>query len=79
MTKEGAEYYVLPESFKTEVLAGINFKRAIRILTDKGWLIRESGTGRDATVKKSLPGMGRVRCYQIVPPSEDPEPDGYDE
>ena len=79
MTKDGAEYYVLPESFKTEVLAGISFKRAIRILTDKGWLVRGSGTGRDATVKKNLPGMGRVRCYQIVPPREDLEPDGGDE
>ena len=77
MTKEGAEYYILPESFKAEILAGMSLKRAIRILTDKGWLVR--GTGRDATVKKNLPGMGRGRCYQIVPPREDSEPDGCDE
>ena len=62
------EYLVLPEAFKAEVIAGHNSTRAVRVLSAAGWLVRDSE--RDATVKRNLPGMGRVRCYAIRLPVE---------
>lgn len=62
------EYLVLPEAFKAEVIAGHNPTRAVRVLSAAGWLVRDSE--RDATVKRNLPGMGRVRCYAIRLPVE---------
>lgn len=57
------EYIVLPEAFKAEVIAGHNPIRAVRVLPTAGWLVRDSE--QDATVKRSLPGVGRVLCYAI--------------
>ena len=62
------EYLVLPEAFKVEVIAGHNPTRAVRVLSTAGWLVRDSE--RDATVKRNLPGLGRVRCYAIRLPVE---------
>ncbi len=64
---EGAtyEYLVLPEAFKTEICAGIDYKHAARVLADAGCL--EKGEGRNFAQNRRLPGMGATRCYVINP------------
>lgn len=59
------EYIVLPESFKTEVAKGFSERRAAKVLSDAGWL--ELGIEGRMKSRRTLPEMGRVRCYVILP------------
>ena len=56
------EYYVLEEVFKNELCQGHDWKRATRILVEKGYL--KPSTNRKSTRTESLPGIGSVRCYR---------------
>ena len=58
------EYAVLPEVFRTEVIKGFSPRRAAAVLKAAGWLRSDEDR---ATTKRDLPGMGRVRCYVLIP------------
>ncbi|MBF0283964.1 MAG: DUF927 domain-containing protein [Magnetococcales bacterium] len=60
------EYYVLPETFKTEVCAGLDERFVLRLLKDRGALLTGGEDNRFA-VKPRLHGMGPTRCYRLVP------------
>lgn len=58
-------YYVLPNSWASEVLKGLDLKRANRLLLDLGVLL----PGRDGKASRTerLPGMGSPRVYVVLP------------
>lgn len=56
-----ATFYVLPESYKNEVLAGLDRKVSTRILIEAGWL--EVGSAGKASQLVRLPGLGQKRVY----------------
>ncbi|HRN76528.1 DUF927 domain-containing protein [Ottowia sp.] len=58
------EYFVLPETFRTEVCQGFDPQAVCRVLADHDCLAAEGGR---YTVKPRLPGMGPTRCYHIKP------------
>jgi putative DNA primase/helicase len=59
------EYYVLAETFKTEVCQGFDHQAVARVLLEHGCLItREPGR---YSIKTTLPGIGPARCYLIPP------------
>jgi len=60
-------YYVLPESFRTELCKGLNLKNAIKLLRELGALERSSD-GKNS-IPYRLPGYGKKkqRCYKIIP------------
>ncbi|MDA8027550.1 MAG: DUF927 domain-containing protein [Nitrospiraceae bacterium] len=55
-------FFVLPESFKAEIIKGLNLQTATRILIDAGWLIPDPD-GTHIPQRESLPGLGRKRVY----------------
>ena len=55
-------FYVLPESFKADVIKGLNLQTAIRILIEAGWLIPDPD-GAHIPQRERLPGLGRKRVY----------------
>ncbi len=57
------KFYVLPESFKSEILSGLDRKSAIKVLVEKGWL-EPDGDGK-ATRPIRLPGLGQKRVYVL--------------
>lgn len=57
------EYIVLPEQLD-RVLEGANRKKAVKLLSEKGWLKTEEGKPQ---VRETLPGLGRVRAYVFKP------------
>lgn len=59
-------YYVLPESFKTEVCHGYDHKRAAVVLLEKGILIAGDSRNVKRRPSISLPGYGRKRCYVLT-------------
>ncbi len=61
------EYIVLPESFRAEVIKGFSPRRAAAVLRNAGWLHLSDDKN---TIKRELPGMGRVRAYVLVLPDE---------
>jgi putative DNA primase/helicase len=54
-------YYVLPETFKTQVCQGYAQQLVTKTLIESGWLEIES-SGKSAK-REYLPGIGRTRCY----------------
>jgi len=60
-------YYVLPESFRTEICKGLNYKSAIKLLRELAALERSSD-GKNS-IPYRLPGYGKKkqRCYKIIP------------
>ena len=56
------EFWVLPETFRTELCAGFDQRTATRELVDAGWLIPSAGE-RHIAQRQSIVGMGRVRVY----------------
>ena len=59
------EYYVLAETFKTEVCQGFDHQAVARVLQEHGCLVtREPGR---YSIKTTLPGVGPSRCYLIPP------------
>jgi putative DNA primase/helicase len=68
-------YYVLPEVFRAEVCKGLNLKRAIEVLKERGMLWK--GDGRNVMRKshKNLPEFANRRFYALIAPGvEDAEP-----
>ena len=65
-TENGTEFYILPESFRTEVCKGHNPKRASALLLESGLLL--PGDSRSHTRKPSfdLPEFKRRRCYTLL-------------
>ena len=63
----GTEYIILPEAFKADVVRGYSPKRAAEALRAAGWL---RVTDEKNSVRESLPGLGRVRCYVVSLPDE---------
>ncbi len=57
------EYYVLEEVFKNELCQGHDWKRAAKILVEKGYL--KPSTDHKSTRTESLPSIGPVRCYRF--------------
>jgi putative DNA primase/helicase len=57
------EYYVLRESFRTEICAGFDPKAVLRLLRDRGHLVPDKGRPFDCRAR--LPGMGPTACYRI--------------
>ncbi len=55
------KFYALPESFKSEILSGLDRKSAIRTLIEAGWL--ETDSNGKATRPVRLPGLGQKRVY----------------
>ncbi|MCL2872596.1 MAG: DUF927 domain-containing protein [Betaproteobacteria bacterium] len=56
------KYYVLPESFITEVCKGFDHKAVCKLLRARGVL----ECSKDGfKVKERLPGLGNTRCYRI--------------
>jgi len=59
------EYFVLAETFKAEVCQGFDHVAVCRVLAAHGCLsVKES---ERYTISTRLPGIGKVRCYQIPP------------
>ena len=59
------EYFVLAETFKAEICQGFDHLAVCRVLAAHGCLtVKESDR---YTVSTKLPGIGKVRCYQIPP------------
>ncbi|MBV7458781.1 MULTISPECIES: DUF927 domain-containing protein [unclassified Acidovorax] len=59
------EYFVLAETFKAEICQGFDHVAVCRVLAAHGCLtVRESDR---YTISTRLPGIGKVRCYQIPP------------
>ncbi|MDP2408078.1 MAG: DUF927 domain-containing protein [Hydrogenophaga sp.] len=59
------EYFVLSETFKTEVCQGFDPQVVARVLHEHGCL-KTQETGR-FSVSERLPGLGQARCYRITP------------
>ncbi|WP_300708601.1 DUF927 domain-containing protein [uncultured Desulfovibrio sp.] len=62
------EYFVLPESFRAEVVKGFSPRRAASVLRNAGWL--RSNDGKNSIVR-TLPELGRRRVYCITLPEDD--------
>ena len=57
------EYFILAETFKTEVCQGFDPVAVCRVLLEHGCLIPDKGRSFDC--KPRLPGLGLARCYHI--------------
>ena len=57
-------YYVLSETFKTELCSGYDSTTVARVLVDKGYM---KAQGKGLQVKARLPGLGLTNVYQILP------------
>lgn len=63
-TPDGHEFYVLTETFRTEICHGLDYRAVARALREAGALKSEAD---GATRSENLPGMGKTRCYRITP------------
>ena len=59
------EYFILAETFKTEVCSGFDYKAVARVLLAHGCLIPDKGRAFDS--RPRLPGIGNTWCYRIPP------------
>lgn len=57
------EFFVLPEVFRSELVAGFDSTWAARLLVDRG-LLRPGSDGKAQSTHR-LPGMGAKRCYHF--------------
>lgn len=68
-SSEGAdfrtEYFIQPTMFRNRVVKGFDPKRVARVLIDRGYA--RPGETWNLCPKVRLPGLGRVRCYHILP------------
>lgn len=55
------KYYVLPEAFRQEICAGLNYRTVTRALLEAGWL--EPDNQGLSYRRECLPDLGRSRCY----------------
>jgi uncharacterized protein (DUF927 family) len=62
--KDGTDYLVLPEAWKTEVCAGLDPVTVAKSLHKRGFLIGKDGKLQD---QRRLPGFANpVRCYRVT-------------
>lgn len=60
------EYFVMAETFKTEVCKGYDVQAVCAVLQEQGCLtVKEPGR---YSIKTKLPGIGPARCY-VIPPA----------
>jgi len=59
------EYFVMPETFKSEVCQGFDPQAVCRVLHSHGCLVAKEA--ERFSVKERLPGLGPSRCYRIAP------------
>ncbi len=59
------EYFILAETFRTEVCQGFDYQAVCRVLLDHGCLARDKGRPFDC--RPRLPGLGPATCYRITP------------
>ncbi len=59
------EFFILPETFKSEICKGFDHIAVCKLLKDRGILICKE-PGRYDT-KTRLPGIGPTRCYHLSP------------
>jgi len=59
------EFFILAETFRTELCQGFDFKAVARVLLDHGCLAPDKGRTFDC--KPRLPGVGLTWCYCIKP------------
>lgn len=59
------EYFVMPETFKSEVCQGFDPQAVCRVLHSHGCLVAREA--ERFSVKERLPGLGPSRCYRIAP------------
>ena len=59
------EYFVLAETFKAEICQGFDHLAVCRVLQAHGCLVVKEP--ERYSVSARLPGIGKVRCYQIPP------------
>ncbi len=57
------EYFVLAETFRSEVCQGFDPQAVARVLLENGCLLPDKGRAFDS--KHRLPSMGPTRCYRI--------------
>ena len=60
----GVEYFILPETFRSEVAQGFDAQTVARVLRDHGCLQSDSDR---LTARNRLPGFGHISCYHITP------------
>ena len=65
-------YYFFPETFRKEVIRGLEEKRVLNLLESVGWLKRRADR---AAVTKRFPGEARQGYYCIVLPEESGDAD----
>ena len=64
-TAKNTEYYVFPETFKSEVCKGLDYRRVCRLLVDKGVLLPPTGKG--FTRAEQLPDTaGKPHVFRIT-------------
>ena len=59
------QYYIFAEVFKDEVCAGYDSNAIGKALADRGHLLTKEP--QRYSYKKTIPGLGRVRVYHILP------------
>ena len=59
------EYFVLAETFRSEVCQGFDYHAVCRVLIDYGCLTPDKGRPFDC--RPRLPGVGPATCYRITP------------
>ena len=59
----GWEFYVLIETFRSEVCEGFDYKAVLRVLREREYL--EPDKGRPFDCRPRLPGLGPTTCYRI--------------
>lgn len=59
------EYFVLAETFRTEICQGFDYQAVCRVLLEHDCLAPDKGESFQC--KSRLPGIGTSRCYRITP------------
>jgi putative DNA primase/helicase len=59
------EYFILAETFRSEVCQGFDHRAVCRVLLERGCLAPDKGRAFDC--KPRLPGMGLSWCYRVTP------------
>jgi putative DNA primase/helicase len=59
------EYFILSETFRSEVCQGFDYQAVCRVLLDHGCLTPDKGRPFDC--RPRLPGVGPATCYRITP------------
>jgi putative DNA primase/helicase len=60
---EAVEWLTLPEVFRTEIAKGWNDRAVLRLLAERGHLIRERGS--EYACRLRVPGLGKAQVYRI--------------